>query len=240
MKSMVALSTRIPTLLLVLLSASETLSAKPKREAPPEPPNYEEPAPRYSSRSQVARNQALFKKVGVSGFYNLTDSASFEASVGGQSVSGSIKTTSSYGIGADLNLKTLENGITIKALGGYEFSRTFNSMSWRAGEQSGSQTLETPKPALTMWLVGLQGEMIISDGINLIGGGNFNFPTIKNSPGSYSGKFGWHAGASMLISDNLYIDAIWRSLNISGSQDKLTFDNINFSGLLFRGRMTFE
>jgi hypothetical protein len=231
------------TFLVTLILSLQVFAAKPKATLPapqPAPAVIEQPEPQYTSRTKGLRHREIFKKLSINGFYNLNDSGNFEATLNGQGISGTIKSTSSYGVGADVILKNLDNGVLVKGFGSYEFSRAFNSLDWRSGNESGTETLGNPKPQLSTMIVGLQGELDVDDGLSIFAGGNFNFPTIKNSPGSYSGKFGWQAGASMLISENLYVDAMWRSLNMSGSQNKLNYDNINFSGMMVRGRMTFN
>jgi hypothetical protein len=192
------------------------------------------------SEKQRMKTRDILKNISILGFYNMSDKSSFEGSDGNGTFSGEISTSNSYGMGIELKFKTLDNGIMVKGGANYEFGRSMSKYSGLQGNQRFNNTFPNPKPALTSWVLYLQGELPVSDELGIFGGGNFNFPTIKNLPGSYSGKLGWQAGLSYLASDNLFIDGMWRSLNYSGTSDNLTYDNINVAGFILRGRISFE
>jgi hypothetical protein len=192
------------------------------------------------SDSKKTRAREILKNISIVGFYNLSDKSNVEGSDNNGAFSGEMANTNSYGVGLESLLKTLDNGLIIKGGANYEFGRSFNKFSGRQGNQPFSQTYTNPKPELSSWIMYVNGELTVSDEMALFGGGNFNFPTIKNAPGSYTGKLGWQAGLSYLISDNFFIDGMWRSFNYSGTIDNLTFDNINLAGFIVRGRISFE
>jgi hypothetical protein len=192
------------------------------------------------NETQKIKSRELLKHISMFGFYNMSDKSSFEGSGGGASSSGEINTTNSYGLGLETQLKTLNNGMIVKGGAGYEFGRIMNKSSGREGNQKFNQTFDTPKPELSAWIVYLQAELPVSNELSFFGGGNFNFPTVKNVTGSYSGKIGWQAGMTFYVSDNFYVDGMWRSFNYTGNVDNYTFDNINVAGALLRGRVSFE
>jgi hypothetical protein len=192
------------------------------------------------SESQKAKTKEILKNISIVGFYNMTDKSSFEGSNANGSFSGEMNTTNSYGVGLESKFKTLNNGIIVKGGANFEFGRTMNKASGLQGNQKFNNNFENPKPELSEWVLYLQGELPVTEELGIIGGGNFNFPTIKNAPGSYSGKLGWQAGISYLASENFYIDGMWRSLNYNGTVDNVTYDNINIAGFILRGRITFE
>lgn len=236
-------------LLLWLLIASTASHAAPSKtkSAPPKTPTTTHvttaPPATTTERSltpiKTQETPDLLKNVSIFGFYNLADNSTFEGSTFGLDFSGTMTSNSSYGMGLETKLATLDNGLTINAGASYEFNRIFNKVQTRAKGVSQNTTFDSPKPELTAWVFTLNGELALRPNFTLFGGGNFNSPKIKNTTGTYSGKFGWQVGASLALAQNLHLDGVWRSFNISGSDDQVTFDNVNTSGFIVRGRMGF-
>lgn len=192
------------------------------------------------SDARKIKAREILKNISIIGFYNLASKSSVEGSDRNGSFSGEMTNTNSYGLGIETLFKTLNNGLNLKGGANYEFARTISKFSGRQGNQPFTDTYSNPKPELSSWILYLNGELPVSDDMALFGGGNFNFPTIKNAPGSYSGKLGWQAGISYLASDNFYFDGMWRSFNYTGTIDNITLDNINIAGFIVRGRLSFE
>lgn len=189
---------------------------------------------------QYAKTKNILRTISVYGMYNMADKMSLEGSVNNANLSGESTGSNSFGLGAEIKFKQLESGFYVKGGVGYEFGRTFSKTSGRIANAKFNKSLEAPKPELTAWVLSLNGELPISEEMSLFGGGNYNFPTFKNQTGSYSGKIGWQVGMSYLISENLMLDGMWRSLNITGTDDNVSYDNENIAGFVIRGRIAFE
>jgi hypothetical protein len=192
-----------------------------------------------ATKTPTAGTPELLKDVSLFGFYNLADNSSFEGSTTGIDFSGNMTSNSSYGMGIDAAVARLDNGLNIKAGASYEFNRIFNKVQTRAKGATVNTTFDSPKPELTAWIFTLNGELPIRPNFAIFGGANFNSPKLKNTTGTYTGKFGWQVGASLTMASNLYVDGMWRSFNMSGSDDNITFDNVNTSGFIVRGRIGF-
>lgn len=178
---------------------------------------------------------SLKERLHLSAYYSLTNSGNFEGQRATTSMTGALKTTNAFGVGMDYRLKTFNESFVLRGLSHFEFGRSLTHLNWRKSDNSPIMETFEKQEALNIWIWSLQADFLLDDDLSVFAAFNYNDPTLKNAVGDLTGKWGWHTGASVRVAKNLNIEALWRSLNMTGSIDGLHMDEMNFSGLLIRG-----
>lgn len=196
-------------------------------------------APRSKTLKPIAKTD--LRGLSIFGSFDMTDSFDFSSNSNNQSTSGTFGTEKAFGFGAEYLITQLDNGVGLQAGGSFEMGRVVSN----AKSQAGTLTYEGAKPEVQFWTVYGQGAAMLTEEIGVFGGVNYAIPQIKNIPGgTWKSGFGYQIGATYMVNENMAVDGLYRTLNISGSakaQDGATvnYDNIRNQGFTFRGRYLF-
>lgn len=205
------------------------------------PAKTTKPATR-SAASDSARStmKADLKGLDLFASWDMVDSFDFDANSNGKNVSGTFNTDKTFGFGGQYNLTQFDNGIGLQIGGTYDMSRTITSAKIPGGQINYSGA----KPEIQLWTMFGQVDMMLTEKLGVFGGVNYSFPQVKNIPGgSWKGKMGYQFGGSFVVTQNIAVDALMRTINLSGSAEDngvtTNYDNIRSQGFALRGRYLF-
>lgn len=172
--------------------------------------------------------------------YDMADTMSFDASLGGNNTSGTFNGEKAFGFGAEYMVHQMDNGITFSGGGTYEMSRVQTSTK----TTQATITHAGAKPEVQFWTTYGQVGAFLTDRFALFGGGNYSFPNLKNVPGgTWKGKLGYQFGGTFMVTSNMAVDAQMRVINFSGSSEQngqtTNYDNVRNEGIVMRGRYLF-
>lgn len=217
---------------LIILSPAMAIGA-PKKAAKPATPKKEATLLSGSSSTGAGFNREALKGLSLFAAYDFANSVS--SSGNGQSQTRDIDRA--FQLGAQYEFSQFSPGLAAQVGGLYEFERTV--------QNSGDSRISTFNTFAELTAK-------LTPQVKLMGGLNYNFPSIKNAPGtSIKGKIGFQFGGSFLASENFAIDARYRIMEMETSGDQLVEDEFGMvtrrkasathkvSGLILGGRYMF-
>ncbi len=169
------------------------------------------------------------------GFYDMTDSFKGDISANGASAASTSNSETAFGLGVEYAQYSVQSfGYYID--GAYEFGRDLKSINVN------NQTINyNPKPSVAFFLIGAGANFAISENFYGFGGANYNFPSVTNGGNlkSVDGKLGFEGGVGARLAGQFTIQGLYRKLNMTGTGNGFSLDNLSASGAMLRGGYMF-
>jgi len=189
---------------------------------------------------QVARGKEVMG-ITVYGFYDNADKLKGDVSGGGQTISNTANSETGLGLGVEY-AQFAYRFPGFYAGGAYEFGR-----DWKSVEAQGEKSVPSPKPTLTMFLLGGGVNFLINDNFYAKAGANYNLPSLASggTVTDIKGKLGYEAGVGLRFARNFNAELIYRKLNMSASGTyansnvPFSIDSLSQTGFVLRGGYVF-
>ncbi len=197
--------------------------------------------------SNLSRVASANEVIGVTvfGFYDNGDKFKGDVSGGGQTTSNTANSETGLGVGAEYAQYTYRF-IGFYGNGAYEFGR-----DWKSVESQGTKNNFSPKPTLTMFLLGGGANFLLNDNVYFKVGANYNLPSLASggAVNDIKGKLGYEGGVGLRFARNFNAELIYRKLNMSASGSQtdpntgasvpFSIDNLSSTGFVLRGGYLF-